>query len=919
MGNGFSWARVAWLCALGQAHTIMGLFRGIRLSIRTKVLLLALGLALVPLLSVSALGLSTLRTARDTATDTSIAALREQAEQNLAKRAADKAKLYNATLEDIQRQVEGVATNVTSLLAASQAPSNISGRVWVSPNGPLPEALAQHSQSVARARQFIPILSTVVQRYKLLSLGYVALDDGGVIAFDHDIIDKLMPHRPFDARTRPWYTSARVAAHTVWVDTYIDANTGKLTTTCAAPFYDQRDNFMGVVGFDLLLDTIQQDLLKLDMGAAGYAFLVNGEGQVLVRPDLQANGQRWNEPFNGENLLTTNDDTVRAAFERMVRHQQGVDRLIYKGESVYLAYAPIESTGWSVGIVIPEAEIIRPAANVGNAIATSQERLRELIVVVGILSVIGVLVLGAIFSWLLTSPLLQLQVGAQRVAAGDLQYRLPQASNDEIGDLVLSFNVMANALNQKVAELEENLSQLATLNTVSNRFKTILSLPQLFQAIPQALCGEFGFERAVLYLREGSHLNVAGTAFGAEHISDAATFMNEVNAQPITLDSPTLEADIVRSGQAVIVNNPWQHPRVLQSKQQLSRSESYVQVPIFGHEKQVIGLLSADYYYSGRAVSPRDAAQLLAYASMAGLTIENVRLYTELERQVAQRTVELRNALARAQEADQLKGQFLAAISHELRTPLNAIIGFSTVMLDELDGPISAMQREDLRTINQNGRFLLHLINELLDLARIDAGKLELDLENIDLPKLLGEVLDTVGGLLRNKPVTLHAQIEPGLPLARADAAKVRQIVLNLLSNAVKFTDRGAITLAARCVIAAHEQPAEAQDSAVRTRDGRWVKPYIAISVRDTGIGISAEHLPLIFEEFRQVNTRRGEKMGSGLGLSIARKLVEAHGGNIWVESRPGQGSVFTFTVPCAITETEIEPEPRAIAVGEAL
>lgn len=906
----------------------MALFRDTRISIRAKVLGLTLSLALVPLLIVSVLGLSSLNTARNTAVNTSIQALRQQAEGNLAKRAADKAKLYNATLEDIQRQVEGVATTVTSLMSASQPPSNSSGRVWISPNGPAPAAEAAHAQSVARARQFIPILATVVQRYKLLSLGYVALDDGGVIAFDHDIIDNLLPLHHFDPRIRPWYTSARVAGHTVWVDTYVDANTGKLITTCAAPFYDRRDNLLGVVGFDLLLDTIQQDLLKLDMGPAGYAFLVNDEGQVLVRPDMNANGQHWNEPFTTENLLTANDDNLRAAFQRMVDHQQGVERLFYKGENVYLAYAPIESTGWSVGIVIPESEIIRPAASVGTAITSGQERLGQLIVLVVALSILGVLICAAVFSWLITNPLLQLQGGAQRVAAGDLQYRLPKASNDEIGDLVLSFNVMANALNQKVAELEENLSQLATLNTVSNRFKTILSRQQLFTAIPRAVCNDFGFERAVLYLRDGDCLRAASASFGPKHDDAAEAFVAAVNDHPIELNSATVEADIIRSGQAVIVSNPWEHPRVLQSKQELSRSESYVQVPIFGHEKQVIGLLSADYQHSGRAVSPRDAAQLLAYASMVGLTIENVRLYTELERQVVQRTAELRTALARAQQADQLKGQFLASISHELRTPLNAIIGFSTVMLDEMDGPVSAMQREDLKTIYRNGRFLLHMINELLDLARIEAGKLELHLESVDMHEVLGEVIDTIGGLLHHKPIELHINIEPSLPLARADGAKVQQIVLNLLSNAVKFTESGTITLSARCVIAAnetdalHAEPTNGIPSGmVRTRDGRLVTPYIAISVRDTGIGIDPEQRSLIFEEFRQLKKPRGEKQGSGLGLSITRKLVEAHNGKIWVESTLGQGSTFTFTLPCALGEAEqlLPSEPHAIHVGEAL
>jgi two-component system sensor histidine kinase/response regulator len=845
-------------------------------------------------------------------------ALRNQGEANLQKRAADKARLYSATMADIQRQVEGVAADVSSLMAASPPPDG-AGRVWVSPDGPTPASERQYHQSVARARQLTPILTAVAQRNPLVSLGYVALEDGGVMAFDHDIVDTLLSEKPFDARTRPWYITARDAGHTVWVDTYIDANTQKLVTTCAVPLYDSRNNFVGVVGFDLLLDTIQHDLLKLDMGQASYAFLINSKGMVLVRPDMNANGQRWNEPFRSENLLATSDPALRGAFERMVQLQQGGARLMFQGEDVYLAFAPIETAGWSVGIVIPEAEIVQPAEQLGAAIADRQQQLGTQVLLVFAVSVSAVLALGAVFSVLLTRPLRQLQVGAQRIAAGDLRHRMSQTGNDEIGDLVRSFNAMTNALNQKVVELEDNLRQLATLNAVSNRFKAILSLQQLFEAVPQAVCESFGFERAALYLLEGGALRAASASFGPGAGEQEAEFLAAVNAQPISLDSETVEADIMRSGQAVIVDNPWQHPRVLQAKQQVTRSESYVQVPIFGHEEKIIGLLSADYHYSRRSVNARDAAQLLMYASMVGLTIENTRLYNELERKVAERTTELRAALDRAQESDRLKGQFLASISHELRTPLNAIIGFSTVMLDELDGPISAMQREDLKTINQNGRFLLHLINELLDLARIEAGKIELNIQPFDLRQLIGEVADTVGGLLHHKPITLRAALPASLPWAYADAGKVRQILLNLLSNAVKFTDKGTILISAQCVImasdAASEQsvgenaeraPAGSQrDTVALARDGRRVTPFIAINVRDTGIGIAPEDLPLIFEEFRQIPSRRREKQGSGLGLSISRKLIEAHGGRIWVESTPGQGSTFTFTLPCAI-------EPRA-------
>jgi two-component system sensor histidine kinase/response regulator len=892
----------------------MSFVHAIRLSIRAKVLLLVLGLALPPLLIVGALGLTNLNTARDTATQIVTNELRTQAEDNLAKRAADKARLYNATMEDIKRQVEGIATTVTSLMSAGDPPSSATGRVWISPDGPTASNLQIYDQPAARARQFIPILRTVVQRYKLINLGYVGLEDGGVIAFDHDIIDTLLALKPFDARTRPWYIGARDAGQTVWVDTYIDANSKKLVTTCAAPFYDVHDNFVGVVAVDLLLDTIQQDLLKLDMGPQGYAFLINETGKVLIGPNLRADGLSWKEPFAAENLLQTNDSKLHAAFERMTEGEQRVEQLVYGGERVYLAYAPIESAGWSVGMVIPETDILQPAREVSTVIAERQQSLiRQVVVVFGI-NLVVVLALGAIFATLLTRPIRQLQAGAHRIAAGDLRYRLPQAGNDEIGDLVLSFNAMSTALNQKLAELEDNLSQLARLNAVSNRFKTILSLPNIFESIPRAVCDDFGFERAVLYLLDGGALRVVGASFGPGAEAQAAEFMATANASPIRLDSETVEADIMRSGQAVIVDNPWDHPRVLQAKQQISRSESYVQVPIFGHEEKIIGLLSADYFYTRRIVNARDGAQLLTYASMVGLTLENIRLYNELERQVVQRTAELRLALDRAQEADRLKSQFLAAISHELRTPLNAIIGFSTVMLDELDGPISPLQREDLKTINQNGRFLLHLINELLDLARIEAGKLDLEIVPVELHRLVGEVLDTVAGLVRNRQVELRSSLPPALPRARADTAKVRQILLNLLSNAVKLTDQGTITISARVVAQVVEDgangalpAANGHATTIVARDGRRVTPYIAISVHDTGIGIAPEHVPLLFEEFRQVHDRRGEKQGSGLGLSICRRLIEAHGGRIWVESTLGQGSTFTFTLPCAI-------EPKAVA-----
>ncbi len=491
----------------------MPFVRAIRLSIRAKVLLLALGLALTPLVIVSLLGLTSLDTARETAKQVSTDALREQAVSNLKERAADKARLYNTILNNVKQQVEGVAAYASALTASGPPPAG-TGRVWISPDGPTPASEQDYAATVARARQFIPLLSSVVQRNQLIELGYIGLEDGGVVAFDHDIVDVLIAIKPFDVRTRPWYIKARDSGHTVWTDLYVDANTKQLTISCATPFYDDRGRFLGVVGFDMLLDTIKEDILKLDMGPAGYAFLINDQGEYLVQPDLEVGEVSWNDSFITENLRQSPDPKLRAVAEGMIRHEQGIEQLFYKERNVYLAYAPVDSTGWSVGIVIPEDQIIKPAAELGARITERQEQLRNQVLLLLALGLVAVPALGAVLSVLITRPLRTLQAGAQRIAAGDLSYRLPLNSNDEIGDLVLSFNVMTDALRQKVAELEDNLRQLATLNEISNRFKAILALPQLLDGIPHAACESFGFERAALYLLDGDLLRVASASFG---------------------------------------------------------------------------------------------------------------------------------------------------------------------------------------------------------------------------------------------------------------------------------------------------------------------------------------------------------------------------------------------------------------------
>jgi signal transduction histidine kinase/transcriptional regulator with GAF, ATPase, and Fis domain/ActR/RegA family two-component response regulator len=262
--------------------------------------------------------------------------------------------------------------------------------------------------------------------------------------------------------------------------------------------------------------------------------------------------------------------------------------------------------------------------------------------------------------------------------------------------------------------------------------------------------------------------------------------------------------------------------------------------------------------------------------------LQTARLY-EVQRETALRLAEV----------DRLKSQFLANMSHELRTPLNSIIGFSRVMLKGIDGPLTDLQAQDLNSIYNAGQHLLGLINDILDMSRIEAGKMELVYDEVDLHDILKGVLSTTTALVKDKPITLHQDVAPDLPTVRADSMRVRQVMLNLLSNAAKFTDHGAITLRARAVEApgAHSGQPE---------------PFVEISVIDTGPGIAPHDLPKLFEPFSQVDASATRKAGgTGLGLNICRHLVELHGGRIWVESEVGRGSTFSFTLPVHRPEPE--------------
>ena len=302
----------------------------------------------------------------------------------------------------------------------------------------------------------------------------------------------------------------------------------------------------------------------------------------------------------------------------------------------------------------------------------------------------------------------------------------------------------------------------------------------------------------------------------------------------------------------------------LQGLAQTASFRSILSVPML-RDGQPIGTITVA---ADRAVPfpDKQVALLKTFADQAVIAVENVRLFTEIQEKTAQLEI-----------ANRHKSEFLANMSHELRTPLNAVIGFSEVLLEQMFGEVNPKQQEYLNDILSSGKHLLSLINDILDLSKIEAGRMELEAQPFDLPAALDNALTLIKERAARNSIGLVVHVDPGIGEILADERKVKQVLLNLLSNAVKFTPEGGkITMSA-------------------TLNGGAVE----VSVADTGIGIAAEDQQAIFEEFRQVGSDYARKReGTGLGLALARRLVELHGGTLTVASEPGKGSTFTFTIP---------------------
>ncbi len=609
---------------------------------------------------------------------------------------------------------------------------------------------------------------------------------------------------------------------------------------------------------------------EIKVGVAGYAYVVDDKGRLIAHPDISRVLKL---------TLLSSLPQVQAALGPTGSHaEQAMIARNSEGGSVLTAWEVIPSTGWAVFVEQPLDEAFAP-------LTASLWRAGGIIALGLAVSLLASLVL----SRRMIEPIEAIRDGAGRIGHGALDQRIDIKSGDELEDLADEFNQMTSRLRESYATLEQKVADrtrdlaesLEQQTAVANVLKTIsrsafdlqpvlglvvenaVRLSQADIAWMSRVEGD-GFQTLAYSSGFPAELRAQLAAdrerWGSEGwipVGSAGGVMSTVVTLRSTLHVSDVKADPIFSTTRVVRN---------------TGSRTVLGVPML-REGRVIGAMVLSRYQV-RPFSDREIELVQTFADQAAIAIENVRLFNEIDEKGRQIEAASRN-----------KSEFLANMSHELRTPLNAIIGFSELLIERMFGELTARQEEYVRDILSSGKHQLAVINDVLDLSKVEAGRLDLERSTFSVSQTVSDAVAFVRARATQRHITLAEQFAAELGEVDADQRKVKQILVNLLSNAVKFTpDGGRVGVTAT------------------RRDGE-----VTIAVSDTGAGIAADELGLIFREFGQTASARGHE-GTGLGLALAKRLVELHGGRIWVESDPGQGSTFIFTLPAPVASKQVVP-----------
>ena len=711
-------------------------------------------------------------------------------------------------------------------------------------------------------------LETFRRRHPMFS-AIVVTDATGVVrvaAPQTDTTGKPNTGKRFD--DREWFQRT-VAGAPATYDLVISRgnSVGQPALPVVAPVRAPGGAIVGVVAAALDLKTLRESIHDVEGAADDRIVVVDARGRVIVHPMRE-----WE--------AAAKDLSGEAPFRTAQREAAGSVRseAAPTGATRWASYTRLPATGWIVWVPRVEERWGPKTRALAQDLALS--------------ALVALLIAAAAAVWVsrsLSRPLRTLVDATREVAAGRFDrgaVERPDTTVREFDELFAAFGTMTRTLRTQYEELETK---------VAERTRALEASATEAQATAARLRAQDEIRRgyaelaALLNSLDRSHVLEEGTKKIAASLGAplAAVYLTDDGPDTLqlktytALDGSLLDASLLRAAglpqeaarrsEPVVVTLPDRSQTLrLETGAGMLEIGAVAAIPL-AHRSRVLGVLVVALFAAPteevRSFLDSAARQLSVALSNAGL-FESVRYQSQ---QLEQLNIELRSA-------SEVKSQFLASMSHELRTPLNSIIGFTEVLLESRREPLSERQRTALEKVHGSGRHLLGLINDVLDLSKIEAGRMDIRPERFALPALVAECLAAIEPQAQARGLALSAEGVDAAPVLFQDRSKLKQVLVNLLSNAVKFTDHGRVT--------------------VRIEPRGDTR--LAIAVADTGRGIRAEDRTLIFEAFRQVRSESGANGGggTGLGLAITRRLTELLGGTITLESEPGRGSVFTVVVP---------------------
>jgi len=609
--------------------------------------------------------------------------------------------------------------------------------------------------------------------------------------------------------------------------------------------------YAGVTAAEIDLRFLRDVVGGIQVGETGYAYVVGPQGQLLAQSD-QLKAPRGTAMSGLAQVATilANEENKSALWD------YGRD---LGGRSVLAAGAVVPRFNWFVIVEQPLSEAFKPV----YAFLTQIGWLALLCISVAALA-------GVLFARHMVVPIRALHAGAARLGASEFGTRIEVHTGDEIEGLADEFNNMAQKLKESYSRLEQTVEErtrdlarsvreLKALEEIGRTVASSLDLTAVLATIvdravelAQADAGAiFAYDKSlrVFRLKEAHGLD---RAFVEEartlSIPLAESMLGKAALERKPIAIPELEdADLHRIGELV----------------RAAGFHSVLLLPLVGPE-EILGALVVQRRTAGD-FPPNTISLMQTFADQSVIAMHNAELFREVEERGRQ-----------LQIANEHKSQFFANMSHELRTPLNAVLGYAELLVDGLYGETPPKAGEVLERVQANGRHLLDLINDVLDISKIEAGQLTLTMSDYSMRSIVESVVASTESLAKAKGLALTTEIADDLPIGRGDERRLTQVFLNIVGNAIKFTERGSVDIRARAVNGAFD-----------------------IAVRDTGPGIAPDDQSRIFDEFQQVdasNTR--QKGGTGLGLAIARRFTEMHGGTISLSSELGVGSEFRVILP---------------------